>query len=822
MFFSYNGELLASGSADHDIIVWDTFARTAMFRLIGHTTPIIGLDFIYRKLGPDSHGQTVLDIAKPSHLISASHDGELRLWDFTSQRCLQVVTARTTKGGIHSFLLTPDQNHLILGGRGLELFSLKDRGLVEDDLVDESSEYILAYAGEIPRDSTKRINQLIFFVPNRRTTERALPNGVVLSTDLTRGYVPAEDKSFILASTGTRRIEVILRLDPIQQRRRLVRTLIRKIEKLKNRSKKIKVGNNVDVELQGLLGNDWVFEEDGSKACNEIDHALALLRQQISEAKKKSNSKKRPRGSMEANPVLIYKMAPQVIDSPKHKLLHMAATPTDGTLLFSTSSNLIQELKIDMDTLISTMAIHGIHDSLVSPAVNMSISSNDRILMAICKTQVSIWDLKSRKCTIRLEAEDGHSFNAGFFLPGDDYVLVGNALGFVLIYHLPTLTLVNKIQCHDGPIIDIHSMPNRSGFVTVGADKLLKTHKFRLLENTNLVNVDGIISFDTLQERELIDKPLCVRCSPDGRFIATGLNDNTVTVTFLDSLKIHLTLFGHTLPVTTIAWTSDGQRLASGSMDRHMKIWDPEFGNIIKSLQNGRRGHITTILFCNMTHYLVCANSQGSIQLWDSDIGERITTLEGSLAAVTCLASTQDTEVIAAANSDGSIQLWARTEEQIFLNEEREREANAKILKDAAKSGPLPTAAARDVISADRPTKPVIETVRNTEKLIDIIDQAIEEQNSLLGYKMAVDDWDKKGRNGSPPPPPTPKIELMGKSPRQHVLAALNSLTTEIVNEVLLALPLKYSITVSNQALHFLFKSGLDSRIHCRRDGGLQ
>ncbi|KAF4751070.1 Dip2/Utp12 protein, partial [Perkinsus olseni] len=54
--------------------------------------------------------------------------------------------------------------------------------------------------------------------------------------------------------------------------------------------------------------------------------------------------------------------------------------------------------------------------------------------------------------------------------------------------------------------------------------------------------------------------------------------DSTITVVYADTGKQFLTLYGHQLPVLTVAFSDDGQLLASGSADKNIKLWHPKFG----------------------------------------------------------------------------------------------------------------------------------------------------------------------------------------------------------------------------------------------------
>ena len=62
--------------------------------------------------------------------------------------------------------------------------------------------------------------------------------------------------------------------------------------------------------------------------------------------------------------------------------------------------------------------------------------------------------------------------------------------------------------------------------------------------------------------------------SADGKRLASGSNDHTVRVWDATSGQETLTLKGHTSIVTSVAFSADGKRLASASYDQTVKLWD--------------------------------------------------------------------------------------------------------------------------------------------------------------------------------------------------------------------------------------------------------
>jgi len=85
MTFSSDGEKLASGGVEGEIIIWDRIAEVGLYRLKGHRGPITGLHIIPTNGGSREDGE--------GWLISCAKDGWIKVWDLTTQHCVQTVVA---------------------------------------------------------------------------------------------------------------------------------------------------------------------------------------------------------------------------------------------------------------------------------------------------------------------------------------------------------------------------------------------------------------------------------------------------------------------------------------------------------------------------------------------------------------------------------------------------------------------------------------------------------------------------------------------------------------------------------------------------------
>ncbi|CAE7469653.1 Wdr3 [Symbiodinium microadriaticum] len=119
--------------------------------------------------------------------------------------------------------------------------------------------------------------------------------------------------------------------------------------------------------------------------------------------------------------------------------------------------------------------------------------------------------------------------------------------------------------------------------------------------------------------------------------------------------------------------SDDSQMIASGSADKNVRLWSTQFGNCLKSLK-AHEESVMQVKFLPGTHYLATAGRDHKLKLWDCDSYELITALPGHACEILAMALSQDAAFIVTAGSDKQIRIWRRTQEQLFLSEERAKE----------------------------------------------------------------------------------------------------------------------------------------------------
>ncbi|KAL2887439.1 Vegetative incompatibility protein HET-E-1 [Ceratocystis lukuohia] len=145
--------------------------------------------------------------------------------------------------------------------------------------------------------------------------------------------------------------------------------------------------------------------------------------------------------------------------------------------------------------------------------------------------------------------------------------------------------------------------------------------------------------------------------STDGQRLASGSFDNTVKIWDATSGACLHTLEGHDLEVTSLVFSSDGQRLASGSWDKTVKIWDASSGTCLQTLV-GHSLRVESVVFSNDGQRLVSGSADKTVKIWDAASNACLHTLEGHDEDVTSVAFSNNGQRLASGSHDKTVQIW--------------------------------------------------------------------------------------------------------------------------------------------------------------------
>ena len=139
----------------------------------------------------------------------------------------------------------------------------------------------------------------------------------------------------------------------------------------------------------------------------------------------------------------------------------------------------------------------------------------------------------------------------------------------------------------------------------------------------------------------------------DGR-LATGSEDRTVRIWDVESGKQLQVLEGHERAVWSLVVLSDG-RLATGSEDRTVRIWDVESGKQLQVL-GGHGGPIFALAVLSDGR-LATGSEDRTVRIWDVESGKELQVLGGHGGPIFALAVLSDGR-LATGSEDRTVRIW--------------------------------------------------------------------------------------------------------------------------------------------------------------------
>ncbi len=145
--------------------------------------------------------------------------------------------------------------------------------------------------------------------------------------------------------------------------------------------------------------------------------------------------------------------------------------------------------------------------------------------------------------------------------------------------------------------------------------------------------------------------------SPDGQRLASGSSDKTIRLWDAATGTELRTLTGHADSVSSVVFSPDGQRLASGSSDKTIRLWDAATGTELRTL-TGHTDEVIGVVFSPDGQRLASGSSDKTIRLWDAATGTELRTLTGHTDEVIGVVFSPDGNTLASGGFDGTVRLW--------------------------------------------------------------------------------------------------------------------------------------------------------------------
>ena len=266
---------------------------------------------------------------------------------------------------------------------------------------------------------------------------------------------------------------------------------------------------------------------------------------------------------------------------------------------------------------------------------------------------VQLWDAKTGALLAHL-TQTGQTADIAFS-PDGKFLAVTNGMDHsIVLYDLAARKLAGPaVASHMEFISHITFSPNGKLLAVAGC---------------SMYCPPGQIQFWTLTAGKLIGplepsiivphtSVLDMQFSPDGKLLATGNEDGTITLWDVASKQpIDQPLSGHKGQVNSLAFNSSGSILASASDDKTVRLWNVATRTPLGNSLIGHSARITSVAWSS-NDQLASGDSNGTIILWDTRTTSRLSRVLRDTSSIASAAFSPDGKLFASGDDDGKIML---------------------------------------------------------------------------------------------------------------------------------------------------------------------
>lgn len=276
-----------------------------------------------------------------------------------------------------------------------------------------------------------------------------------------------------------------------------------------------------------------------------------------------------------------------------------------------------------------------------------------------------LWNVE----TGRERAAGAHAqrINCAGFLRGEDarpaFIATGSDDETVRIWSAGSGEELHVFRGHSGPVNALGSDPRGNWVVTGGEDGTVRTWA-----------ASGAGAADQ-QSSEHAARVNAIAAGADGTTFLSASDDGTARIWRASDAEPITTMRGHSAAVTAIL-AVDAAHLVTAGADHTLRVWKAGNGDPLRTLgsiapvhenaplllrtaERERKGHTAAVTaLARVGNRVASASRDRSVRLWDIDTGEEVRTFTGAPGVIETLIYAADTGLLLATGSSPEVAVW--------------------------------------------------------------------------------------------------------------------------------------------------------------------